>query len=234
MARTLIGNIKGKDGRGISKIEKTATTGVVDTYTITYTDGTKSTFEVRNSDDIAIQRQIVPSAAVESSSIASQAYEAGDYVVVSGVLRKVKSAIARGNTISDSNSSATTVSGELATLEDSVSRALPVREINFTKLTSDPEFFVSGFVVGKTATVYCRWINNGGFRANAWGNTDLARMDVEAKLEGFAVFSDSMQGTNQQNRLLYVTGKTLCFRVTEDMDIGEKTWHVGSVSFPIK
>ena len=122
MARTLIGNIKGKDGRGISKIEKTATTGVVDTYTITYTDGTKSTFEVRNSDDIAIQRQIVPSAAVESSTTASQAYDAGDYVVVNGVLRKVKSAIAKGNTISDSNSTATTVSGELATLGDSVSQ----------------------------------------------------------------------------------------------------------------
>lgn len=122
MAKTLIGNIKGKDGRGISKVEKTATTGVVDTYTITYTDGTESTFEVRNSDDIAIQRQIVPSAAVESSSIASQAYSAGDYVVVNGVLRKVKSAIANGNTISDSNSATTTVSGELATLVGSASQ----------------------------------------------------------------------------------------------------------------
>lgn len=228
MARTLIGNIKGKDGRGISKIDKTATTGVVDTYTITYTDGTKSTFEVRNSDDIAIQRQIVPSAAVESSTTASQAYTAGDYVVVSGVLRKVKSAIARGNTISDSNSSATTVSGELATLEDSV------REINFTKLVGDPELTVYGVVVGKMATVYCRWVNNGSFRANAWVNHDLARMDVESKLEGFAVFSDSMQGAKQQNRFLYAAGNTLCFRASEDMDIGENIWHAGSVSFPIK
>lgn len=114
MARTLIGNIKGKDGRGISKIVKTATTGVVDTYTITYTDGTGSTFEIRNSDNIAIQRQIVPSAAVESSSTASQSYAAGDYVVVNGVLRKVKSSIVKGNSISDSNSTATTVTGELA------------------------------------------------------------------------------------------------------------------------
>ena len=115
MAKTLIGNIKGKDGRGISKIEKTATTGTVDTYTITYTDSTQSTYEVRNSDDIAIQRQIVPSAAVESSATASQAYSAGDYVVVDGVLRKVTASIARGSTIGDSNSTATTVTGELAT-----------------------------------------------------------------------------------------------------------------------
>lgn len=114
MARTLIGNIKGKDGRGISKVEKTATTGVVDTYTITYTDGTHSTYELRNSDSIAIQRQIVPSAAIESSTTASQAYTAGDYMVVNGVLRKVKSAIAKGGVISDSNSTATTVTGEFA------------------------------------------------------------------------------------------------------------------------
>lgn len=114
MAKTLIGNIKGKDGRGISKIEKTATAGTVDTYTITYTDRTKSTYEVRNSDNIAIQRQIVPSTAVEPSSKASRAYSAGNYVAVDGVLRKVKASIAKGSTISDSNSTATTVAEQLA------------------------------------------------------------------------------------------------------------------------
>ena len=43
MAKTLIGNIKGKDGRGIASISKTGTTGSVDTYTIRYTDNTTST-----------------------------------------------------------------------------------------------------------------------------------------------------------------------------------------------
>lgn len=122
MAKTLIGNIKGKDGRGIVSIIKTGTTGSVDTYTIKYTDSTTSTYTVKNSDSISVQRQIVPSAAVESSATASQAYAAGDYVVVNGILRKVKSAIAKGNAISDSNSTATTVTGELATLGNSVSR----------------------------------------------------------------------------------------------------------------
>lgn len=116
MAKTLIGNVKGKNGRGIASIKKTGTTGSVDTYTITYTDSTTSTFTINNSDSIAFQRQIVPSAAVESSTTASQAYAAGDYVVVSGVLRKVKAAIAKGNAISDSNSTATTVTGELASI----------------------------------------------------------------------------------------------------------------------
>lgn len=123
MAKTLIGNVKGKDGRGISKIEKTATNGAVDTYTITYTDGETYTYNVTNDDSITIQRQIVPSAAVESSTTASHAYKAGQYVVVAGVLRKVTRAIAKGNTISNSNSTATTVGGELGrfNLGDSMS-----------------------------------------------------------------------------------------------------------------
>ncbi len=35
-------------GRGISSIQKTSTSGLVDTYTITYSDGTTSTFNVTN------------------------------------------------------------------------------------------------------------------------------------------------------------------------------------------
>ena len=120
MAKTLIGNIKGKDGRGIASISKTGTTGSVDTYTIKYTDGTTSKYTVNNSDSVSLQRQIVPSAAVESSTTASQTYAAGDYVVVNGVLRKVKAAIAKGNAIGDSNSTATTVSGEIGSIARTV------------------------------------------------------------------------------------------------------------------
>lgn len=52
MARILVGNVKGdkgKDGRGISKIEKTASSGLVDTYTATFSDGTRAgSFTVTN------------------------------------------------------------------------------------------------------------------------------------------------------------------------------------------
>ena len=41
-------NIEIEDGRGIVSIEKTSTEGLTDTYTITYTDETTSTFTVRN------------------------------------------------------------------------------------------------------------------------------------------------------------------------------------------
>lgn len=41
----------GSDGVGITSITKTATAGLVDTYTITYTNGTTSTFTVTNGQD---------------------------------------------------------------------------------------------------------------------------------------------------------------------------------------
>ena len=41
----------GEDGKGIVSIAKTGTSGLVDTYTITFTDGTTSTFTVTNGQD---------------------------------------------------------------------------------------------------------------------------------------------------------------------------------------
>lgn len=40
--------LKGQEGQSIKKIIKTSTSGLVDTYTITLTDGTTSTFTVTN------------------------------------------------------------------------------------------------------------------------------------------------------------------------------------------
>lgn len=44
----------GATGNGIASIEKTGTSGLVDTYTITYTDGTTTTFTVTNGADGAV------------------------------------------------------------------------------------------------------------------------------------------------------------------------------------
>lgn len=41
-------NLKGETGNGIASIAKTATAGLVDTYTVTYTDGSTMTYEVKN------------------------------------------------------------------------------------------------------------------------------------------------------------------------------------------
>ena len=47
----LVKGDKGETGNGISKIEKTSTNGLVDTYTITYTNGETATFIVNNGAD---------------------------------------------------------------------------------------------------------------------------------------------------------------------------------------
>lgn len=59
----------GADGRGIVSITKTATQGLVDTYTITYTDDTTSTFEVTNGKD----------GSGEDSLIVTLTYQSGTY-----------------------------------------------------------------------------------------------------------------------------------------------------------
>lgn len=45
------GGAPGPAGVGIQKIEKTGTEGLVDTYTITYTDGSTTTYTVTNGED---------------------------------------------------------------------------------------------------------------------------------------------------------------------------------------
>lgn len=54
MAEFDLGKVVGEDGKGISSIEKTGTSGLVDTYTITYTDNSTSTFTVTNGSDSTV------------------------------------------------------------------------------------------------------------------------------------------------------------------------------------
>jgi len=46
-----IQGIQGETGNGIATIQKTSTSGLIDTYTITYTDGNTSTFSITNGKD---------------------------------------------------------------------------------------------------------------------------------------------------------------------------------------
>lgn len=108
-----------------------------------------------------------------------------------------------------------------------------VTPIHFTKVTTDTEFTISGCVVNGLATIYCRWINKGQFQKKAWDGVLLASMDVRAVMEGFGVFVDSQQGSQMQNRLLYVVGSSVYFRPAYDATIPANTWHAGSISFPV-
>lgn len=108
-----------------------------------------------------------------------------------------------------------------------------VTPIHFTKLTSDPEFAISGCVVNGLATVYCRWVNKGTFGNKAWTGVALARMDVRSGGESFNMFVDNSPEDRMQNRFLYVVGNTVSFRTSYDATIPANTWHAGSVSFPV-
>ena len=108
-----------------------------------------------------------------------------------------------------------------------------VTPIRFTKLTSDPEFTISGCVVNGLATVYCRWVNKETFGNKAWNGVALASMDVQSTGEAFNMFVDNSYEDRMQNRFLYAVGNTVSFRTSYDATIPANTWHVGSVSFPV-
>lgn len=63
---------KGDDGNGIANIAKTSTSGLVDTYTITYTDGSTSTFEVTNGKDGAPGAQGVGVSSITQTSTSAE------------------------------------------------------------------------------------------------------------------------------------------------------------------
>ena len=108
-----------------------------------------------------------------------------------------------------------------------------VTPIHFTKLTSDPEFTISGCVVNGLATIYCRWVNKGLFSNKAWNGVLLASMNVQSTGEAFNMFADNSYEDRMQNRFLYVVGNTVSFRTSYDATIPANTWHAGSVSFPV-
>ena len=67
--------IKGEAGGTISRIEKTGTSGIVDTYTIYMNDGSTTTFEVTNGNGIASIEKTSTSGLVDTYTIT---YEDGD------------------------------------------------------------------------------------------------------------------------------------------------------------
>ena len=135
---------QGATGNGISSITKTGTVGLVDTYTIAFTDGTSTTFTVTNGQDgssnvqwgditgtltnqtdlsnaLSAKANASNLATIESSTTASQAYSEGDYLVLSGQLYEVIADIASGETLTvGTNISATTVGSELTALNNSL------------------------------------------------------------------------------------------------------------------
>lgn len=64
-----LGRCVGSDGKGIASIIKTDTTGLIDTYTITYTNGDTQTFTVTNSGPVVDTVQDGNTSAVSSNAV---------------------------------------------------------------------------------------------------------------------------------------------------------------------
>ena len=140
----------GIDGSSIESIEKTGTVGLVDTYTITLTNGLKTTFTVTNGNGIVDVEKTGTAGKVDIYTItfdngetttftvtngadtnaqiaekvtnpATKAYAVGEYVVFNDSLCEVTVAIPNGGTFAiNTNLKATTVMGELSDRDASI------------------------------------------------------------------------------------------------------------------
>ena len=94
---------KGDAGRGISNIERTdgdGSAGTVDTYTIYYTDGTKSTYQVRNGADGKDGSNAEGGgASVELDNTLTQSGKAADAKATGDALNELKEANAQQDTV---------------------------------------------------------------------------------------------------------------------------------------
>lgn len=178
---------QGATGNGISSITKTGTVGLVDTYTIAFTDGTSTTFTVTNGQDgssnvqwgditgtLANQTDLSNAlsakanasnlATIESSTTASQAYSAGDHLVLSGQLYEVTADVASGETlVVGTNITARTVGEELTALNNGL----------IVPLMSNTEFHAVNQTIAQGSYYECpvdgfySWAVYGGSNATA-------------------------------------------------------------------
>ena len=75
---------KGIDGEGIESIEKTGTSGLVDTYTITFTGGNKTTFTVTNGKGITSIAKTATSGLVDTYTITYNDNTTSTFTVTNG------------------------------------------------------------------------------------------------------------------------------------------------------
>ena len=87
------------NGNGIASVAKTGSSGLVDTYTITFDNGQTSTFTVTNGEN-GQDASLVNLAPIEETSTASRAYEYGSHVIYNGLYYVVTQAISQGGTLS--------------------------------------------------------------------------------------------------------------------------------------
>ena len=88
--------LKGEAGNSIASIDKTGSDEEKDTYTITLTDGSTTSFEVEKGKDLNVLNL-----AHEESVTASRAYDVGDHLIYNDLYYYVITAIAQGDTLEE-------------------------------------------------------------------------------------------------------------------------------------
>lgn len=86
---------KGIDGASIERMEKTGTDGLIDTYTVYYTNGFQTTFTVTNGTNGSNANL----ADVAPSTTAQKDYEVNEHIILDEVYYIVTQPIATGETI---------------------------------------------------------------------------------------------------------------------------------------
>ena len=79
----------GATGNGIASVTKTGTSGLVDTYTITFTDGTTTTFEITNGEDGEVTQAQLDAVIDDVTDLktAFEEYEDGEYQYLKGTFQ---------------------------------------------------------------------------------------------------------------------------------------------------
>jgi len=103
MVKYELGYVKGADGNGIVSVVKTATAGLVDTYTITFSDGSTTTFQVRNGEDGSSQ--------TIDSSLSTTSVNAVQNKVITGALNG-KASSSHSHSIGDVSSLQSSLDGK--------------------------------------------------------------------------------------------------------------------------
>lgn len=118
--------LKGEQGTNIASIVKTSTDGLIDTYTVTLTNGDTTTFQVTNGANIGVANL----AFVQADNVAQKAFAVGKHLVLNDQYCIVTQAILEGDTIEiGTNVNESVVGDEISDLEDRKANKTEVNEL---------------------------------------------------------------------------------------------------------
>ncbi|WP_273382621.1 hypothetical protein [Enorma phocaeensis] len=108
--------------------------------------------------------------------------------------------------------------------------------MEFTKVTTDPVFSISGVVLGGCmAVVSFRWVNAGLFQSEAWSSgVQLAKMvGWNCPREHQALTTDNLIYPAGAYACACVVGQNISWRTNVDITVPASSWHEGQLLFPV-